>query len=121
MGDRVRDAVARNPRCLLPAAMDSEGVNPSQTCESKHFLGYHMNMRSTTVAFVTLLFASSLSAQTLHQATPLDELLKQIHAQHHLVAEMDAAAPAKAPDGFNASAARAFTIVAHQFDFTISP
>src|SRR5213596_955323 len=76
-------------------------------------------MRIPTLASVALLFVSSLAGQTLHQATPVDQLLKEIHARkhQHLVAEMDATAP----DGFNAAAAKSFTIVARQFDFTIDP
>ncbi|HEY3052424.1 MAG TPA: IPT/TIG domain-containing protein, partial [Thermoanaerobaculia bacterium] len=79
-------------------------------------------MRSTTVTVISLLFASSLAAQTLHQATPLDQLLKEIHAHHHehLIAEMDVM-PAKVPDGFKAAAAKAFALTAFQFGFTINP
>ncbi|HEY3053975.1 MAG TPA: IPT/TIG domain-containing protein, partial [Thermoanaerobaculia bacterium] len=77
-------------------------------------------MRSITFSVLALSMVSSLSAQQWHQATPLDQLLKQVHARHHLVAEMDAL-PAKVPDGFNAAAVKAFTITAHQFDFDINP
>jgi heme/copper-type cytochrome/quinol oxidase subunit 2 len=90
-----------------------------------------MKMRPTLALALTLLFVSSLSGQQLHQATPVEELLGQIHAlqpaghdhhqmhQHLLIAEMvpiPAVSAAVSP-----SATKAFTVSAHQFAFTVSP
>jgi heme/copper-type cytochrome/quinol oxidase subunit 2 len=90
-----------------------------------------MNMRMTLVLAFSLLFIPSLSAQQLHQATPVEELLAQIHAaqpgghdhhqmhQHLLIAEMVPVPAVSAAVG--AAATKAFTITARQWSFTVSP
>ena len=90
-----------------------------------------MNMRMTLALALSLLFIPCLSAQQVHQATPVEELLAQIHAaqpaghdhhqmhQHLLIAEMvpvPAVSAAVSP-----AATKAFTISAHTFAFTVSP
>jgi heme/copper-type cytochrome/quinol oxidase subunit 2 len=90
-----------------------------------------MNMRMTLVLAFSLLFIPSLSAQQLHQATPVEELLAQIHAaqpgghdhhqmhQHLLIAEMVPVPAVSAAVG--PAATKAFTITARQWSFTVSP
>ncbi len=77
-----------------------------------------MSMRTATVSVIALFLVSTLSAQQLHQATPVDELLREYHAHHHLIAEMPvpAVVNAVAP-----AATRTFIVSAHKFAFSINP
>jgi plastocyanin len=76
-----------------------------------------MLMRMTSV-FALFLIAATASAQQTHQATPIDELMERVHVHHHLVAEMEVP---KQADGFDAAAARSFSITAKQWEFIVSP
>ncbi|MGZ5476604.1 MAG: IPT/TIG domain-containing protein [Thermoanaerobaculia bacterium] len=88
-------------------------------------------MRPTLALALSLLFIPALSAQQLHQATPVEELLAQIHAaqpaghdhqqmqQHLLIAEMMPLPAVSAAVG--PAATKAFTVTAQRFAFTVSP
>ncbi len=76
-----------------------------------------MSMRNATVSVIALLFVSTLTAQQLHQATPLDELMREYHARQHPIAEM----PAVASSAVAPAVTKAFSVTAHRFDYTITP
>ena len=61
-----------------------------------------MNMRSLAIGVFALILALPLAAQTVHRATPVDQLLAQYwaahpemmheHHNHHSIADMEPAA-----------------------------
>jgi heme/copper-type cytochrome/quinol oxidase subunit 2 len=97
-----------------------------------------MNMRSRLILVLSLLVVMPLAAQPVqpfHQATPVDQLLKELwaahpemvhdhaHHDHQLVSEMEPMPmPMQiAPDAITTNATKSFTIVARQFTFTVTP
>lgn len=74
-------------------------------------------MRTATVSVIVLLFVSTLSAQQGHQATPVDQLLREYHAHHHLIADM----PAPVANAVSPAATKSFNITARRFSYSISP
>ena len=89
------------------------------------------NMRSFSILALSLLTVLPLAAQPVHQATPVDQLLKAFWAAHpemahdhmnhqpQLVAEMEPVQ--KESDAITVNATKSFTVVASRFTFTISP
>ena len=90
-----------------------------------------MRMRSVSILVLSLLVVSPLAAQPVHQATPVDQLLRQFWAahpemahdhmshQHQLVAEMEPVQ--KQSEAVTVNATKNFTVVAKQFTFSFSP
>ena len=90
-----------------------------------------IHMRSLSILVLSLLVVLPLTAQQqpLHQATPVDQLLKQFwaahpemshdHMHHQLVAEMEPVQ--KQTDAVTVNATKSFTIVASSFTFTVTP
>jgi plastocyanin len=93
-----------------------------------------MNMRSFSILILSILVVLPLAAQPvqpLHQATPVDQLLKEFWAKHpemmhdhahhdaQLVAEMEPMQ--KVSESVTANATKSFTVVASSFTFTITP
>lgn len=76
-------------------------------------------------AIVVLLVSSSITAQ-VHQATPVEQMLRELRAKyagldHSAMMNAPTTPPSPIPADFNTSAARTFNIVARQFEFVISP
>lgn len=92
-----------------------------------------MRMRSFSILVLALFVVLPVGAQQpmLHQATPVDQLLKEfwaahpemsrdhVHHEHQLVAEMEPVQ--KQSDAITANATKSFTVVAKRFTFTFSP
>jgi len=83
-------------------------------------------MRIKIFLLATLLTSVTMSLHAEHQATPVEELIRQFratnpHHNHAAMVNAPTTPPSPVPDGFNASAARTFNIIARTFEYTVSP
>ncbi len=83
-------------------------------------------MRIKFLLLVSILASLSIPVEAQHQATPVDELIRQFRAanpvhDHAAMLNAPTTPSSPVPDGFDATAAKTFNITAHQFAYTVSP